>query len=104
MMCRFVLWSRKVAPAPLLGLFLVISMAAQAQEDGLKAVPILTGSTAYFTRVTAGQYQDAPSVRPLLLVPVSDKCLFEANGSYSDTFTQNKLDDHNFLIAYGLCY
>ena len=31
-------------------------------------VPILTGSTAYFTRVTAGQYQDAPSVSPLLVV------------------------------------
>ena len=73
MMCSFVRWPRKVAKAGLLGLCFLFSLAVQAQDDGFnadgfKAVPILTGSTAYFTRVTAGQYQDAPSVSPLLLL------------------------------------
>jgi len=105
MMCRFVLWSRNIAPAGLLSLFLAISMAAPAQEDGVKAVPILTGSTAYFTRVNAGQYQDAPSVSPLLLVPVGDKWLLEAKGSYSETFTKDP-DDTYFenKASYGMAY
>ena len=108
-MCRFVWWPRKVAQAGLLGLFLVISIALQAQDDGLKAdgfkaVPILTGSTAYFTRVTAGQYQDAPSVSPLLLLPLGDKWLVEAKGSYSDTFTKNAQGDYAGTIGYGLVY
>ena len=60
MMCSFVRWPRKVAQAGLLGLFILISLTVHAQDDGIpvdgfKAVPILTGSTAYFTRVTGGQ-------------------------------------------------
>ena len=108
-MCRFVWWPRNVAKASLLGLFFVISIALQAQDDGfktdgIKAVPVLTGSTAYFTRVTAGQYQDAPSVSPLLLLPLGDKWLIEAKGSYSDTFTKNAQGDYNGTISYGLGY
>src|SRR5882724_10237812 len=72
MMCSFVRL-RKATKAGLLGLSFLFSLALQAQDDGFKAVPILTGSTAYFTRVTAGQYQDAPTVSPLLLLPLGDK-------------------------------
>ena len=72
--------------------------------DGFKAVPILTGSTAYFTRVTAGQYQDAPTVSPLLLLPMGDKWLVEAKGSYSDTFSKNAQGDYNGTISYGMAY
>src|SRR4051794_34202159 len=104
MMCSFVLWPRKVAQAGLLGLFIVFALAMQAQDEGPKAIPILTGSTAYFTRVTAGQYQDAPSVSPLLLVPVGDKWLLEAKGSYSDTFTKNAVGDYTGHVSYGLGY
>ena len=104
MMCRFVWWPRTVAKAALLGLFFVFSLAVQAQDDGFKAVPILTGSTAYFTRVTAGQYQDAPSVSPLLLLPLGDKWLLEAKGSYSDTFSKNAQGDYNGTISYGMAY
>jgi hypothetical protein len=104
MMCRFVWWPRIVAKAGLLGLFFVFSLAVQAQDDGFKAVPILTGSTAYFTRVTAGQYQDAPSVSPLLLLPLGDKWLIEAKGSYSDTFSKNAQGDYNGTISYGMAY
>ena len=103
-MCSFVRWPRKVAQAGLLGLFILISHAVQAQDDdfrvdSFKAVPILTGSTAYFTRVTAGQYQDAPSVSPLLLLPMGDKWLLEAKGSYSDTFSKNAQGDYNGKLA-----
>ena len=108
MMCSFVRWPRKVAKAGLLGLFILFSLAVQAQDDdqgdSFKAVPILTGSTAYFTRVTAGQYQDAPSVSPLLLLPMGDKWLMEAKGSYSDTFSKNAQGDYNGTISYGMAY
>ena len=103
-MCRFVLWPRKVAKASLLGLIVAGSMSLQAQEDGFKAVPVLTGSTQYFTRVTAGQYQDAPSVSPLLLLPLGDKWLLEAKGAYSDTFAKNAQGDYAGTISYGLGY
>jgi hypothetical protein len=79
--------------------------AVQIREEGLKAIPILTGSTAYFTRVTAGQFQDTPSVSPLLLLPVGDKWLLEAKGSYSNTFA--KVPGENYYegkAAYGLGY
>ncbi|MGZ7074241.1 MAG: hypothetical protein ACXVKL_17515, partial [Candidatus Angelobacter sp.] len=109
MMCSFFRWPRNVAKASLLGLFFLFSLAVQAQDDGykpdgFKAVPILTGSTAYFTRVTAGQYQDAPTVSPLLLLPLGDKWLVEAKGSYADTFSKNTLGDYNGTISYGLVY
>src|SRR5689334_19019764 len=105
MMCRFVWWPKTVAKAGLLGLFFVFSLAVQAQDDGFKPVPILTGSTAYFTRVIAGQYQNAPSVSPLLLVPVGDKWLLEVKGSYSETFTKDP-DDTYFenKASYGMAY
>ncbi len=109
MMCSFVRWPRKVAQAGLLGLFIAISLTVHAQDDefkadSFKAVPILTGSTAYFTRVTAGQYQDAPTVSPLLLLPMGDKWLLEAKGSYSDTFSKNAQGDYNGTISYGMAY
>jgi hypothetical protein len=113
-MCRFVWWPRKVAKVGFLGFFLTFTLVLQAQsaqdidlqnlDHGIKAVPVLTGSTAYFTRVTAGQYQDALSVSPLLLLPLGDKWLIEAKGSYSDTFTKNAQGDYNGTISYGLGY
>src|SRR5438270_12718803 len=108
MMCRFVRWPRKVAQAGLLGLLISISLTVQAQDDdfrvdSFKAVPILTGSTAYFTRVTAGQYQDAPSVSPLLLLPLGDKWLIEAKGSYSETFSKDPEDSYfESKASYGM--
>jgi hypothetical protein len=104
MMCSVVKWPRNVAKAGLLGLTLLSSLAVRAQDDGFKAVPILTGSTAYFTRVTAGQFQDAPSVSPLLLLPIGNKWLVEAKGSYSDTFSKNAQGDYNGITSYGMTY
>jgi hypothetical protein len=104
-MCRFAWWPRIVAKAGLFGLFLVFSLAVQAQDDGIKAVPVLTGSTAYFTRVIAGQQQNAPSVSPLLLLPLGDKWLVEAKGSYSETFSKDPDDNYyDNKASYGLSY
>ena len=96
----------KFAKAGLLGFILVISIALQAQQDtdGIKAIPVLTGYTSYFTRVNGGQYQDALGVTPLLLVPVGDKWLVEARGSYSDTFAKDALGNYNGTNSYGLTY
>src|SRR5215467_4571497 len=95
---------RFTAQVGLCALFLVSSVALQAQDDGIKAIPVLTGSTGFFTRVTGGVYQDAPSVSPLLLVPVGDKWLLEAKGSYADTFAKNKAGDYQGTVSYGLGY
>jgi hypothetical protein len=114
-MCRFGWWPRNIAQAGLLGLIFIISAALQAQDtgfkdedfkvDGIRAVPVLTGSTGYFTRVTAGQYQDAPSVSPLLLLPVGDKWLIEAKGSYSQTYSKAPGEDYfEGKASYGLGY
>src|SRR5215472_15945286 len=106
-MCSFVRQSGRVAQAGLLCILFSLTVCAQddgVNSDGFKAVPILTGSTAYFTRVTAGQYQDAPSVSPLLLLPLGDKWLVETKGSYSDTFSKNTQGDYNGTIAYGMPY
>src|SRR5438270_1636818 len=104
MICSFVLWPRKVAQAGLLGLIIVLAITVHAQEEAPKAITILTGYTSYFTRVTAGQYQDVPAVTPLLLVPVGDKWLLEARGSYSDTFSKNAAGDYIGRNVYGLGY
>src|SRR5215813_13434163 len=105
MICSFVLRPRKVAQAGLLGLIIAFSIAVRAQDDvAPKAIPILTGYTSYFTRVTGGQYQDTPAVTPLLLVPVGDKWLLEARGSYSDTFSKNAAGDYVGRNSYGLGY
>jgi hypothetical protein len=104
MICSFLFRPRKVAQAGLLGLIFAISIGLQAQDDGPKPVPILSGYGAYFTKVTAGQYQDAPSFAPLLLVPVGDRWLLEARGSYSDTFSKNKAGDYIGRNSYGLGY
>ncbi|HEX7288627.1 MAG TPA: hypothetical protein VF532_20755, partial [Candidatus Angelobacter sp.] len=97
-------WRRKVLRTAWLGLFLLFSSALQAQEDGIKPVPVFTGSTAYFTRVTGGQYQDAPAVSPLLLLPMGDKLLFEAKGSLADTFQKDAQGDYAGTVSYGLVY
>ncbi len=122
-MCSFLVWPKKVAQAGLLGLTFLASIAALAQDASqattqdtvqiqeqlpldvnLKAIPILTGSGAYFTKVTAGQFQDAPSISPLLLVPVGDRLLFEGKGSYSDTFSKSATGDYTGHVAYGFTY
>jgi hypothetical protein len=96
----------RVAKAGLFGLIFTFALASQAQQDtdSIKPIPVLTGYTSYFTRVTGGQYQDAPSVTPLLLVPIGDKWLLEARGSYSDTFSKDAQGNYTGTNSYGLAY
>jgi hypothetical protein len=115
-MATILVCGRKASFSILLASCLLVSVATRGQDDGskppapesqnveFKTVPNLTGSTAYFTRVTAGVVQDAPSVSPLLLLPMGDKWLVEAKGSYSDTFAKNSFGDYAGTISYGLSY
>jgi len=81
-----------------------LDVAAPTNDDGFKAVPILTGSTAYFTRVTAGQFQNSPSFSPLLLLPVGDKWLVEAKGNYSLTYAKGSEGYYESTSSYSLIY
>lgn len=94
----------RTARACFLALLSLCSIAACGQDDTIKPIPILTGSTAYFTRVNGGQFQDAPSVNPLLLAPIGDKWLLEAKGSYSDTYAKGDEGYYESDSAYGLNY
>jgi hypothetical protein len=77
---------------------------SQQEDYTLKAVPVLTGSGAYFTRVTGGKVQDAPSLSPLLLVPIGDNFLIEAKGALSDTYNKSSQGDYAGTVAYGMAY
>ena len=103
-------WGRNCTHAWPLVVFILFlfPIVALGQEDSAseptKTVPILTGSTAYFTRVSGGQFQDAPSVSPILLLPVGDKWLLEAKGNYSDTFAKGDEGYYESSSAYNLIY
>src|SRR5512137_2002105 len=92
----------------MVALLIIIPVVAQGQEESaiepVKTVPILTGSTGYFTRVTGGVFQDAPSVSPLLLFPVGDKWLLEAKGNYSLTFAKGDEGYYENTSSYNLIY
>ena len=119
-MFRVSLRIRKSAWASLVGIFLMSAIAvrgqdiaansvtsqgdAQQEDYTLKAVPVLTGSGAYFTRVNAGQIQDAPSLSPLLLVPIGDNFLIEAKGSLADTYNKNIQGNYAGTVTYGMTY
>ena len=106
----FGLTRRNGAGTYILALLLIACGALHAQDatdDDLeigKPVPVVTGSTAYFTRVTGGQLVDAPTVSPLLLLPVGDHLLLESKGAFSDTFTRNTQGDYTGSVSYGLVY
>jgi hypothetical protein len=97
-------WIKRVSHACLLFLFALCSTALYGQDEEIKPVPILVGYPSYFTRVTAGQVQDAPSVSPLLLVPFGDKWLIEAKGNFSETYAKNAKGDYAGTASYGLGY
>jgi hypothetical protein len=117
-MGKLVLWAKKATHVGLLGLLSIFPIVMHGQDDGakppdavppainenFKAVPILTGSTAYFTRVTGGQFQDSPSVSPLLLLPLGDKWLVEGKGSYSLTYTETANGTYTSTNSYGASY
>ena len=103
-MLGFTLLARKAMQAGLLCLVCLLPITLEGQEDLAKPIPILTGSTGYFTRVNGGTFQDAPSVSPLLLVPMGDKWLLEAKGSYSLTYAKGSEGYYEGSSAYGMPY
>jgi hypothetical protein len=120
--------ARKFAPAWLFGIFLMSSIAMRGQDMGTgpvldpmpnplanqgqaleedytpRAVPVLTGSGAYFTRVNAGQVQDAPALSPLLLLPIGDNFLIEAKGALADTYNKDAQGNYASTVTYGMAY
>jgi hypothetical protein len=98
------LWAKKATLPWLLGLLSTIPATMHGQVDLARPVPILTGSTAYFTRVNGGAFQDTPSVSPLLLVPIGDKWLLEAKGNYSRTYAKGNEGYYEGTSSYGLGY
>ncbi len=74
------------------------------QELGISPVPVLTGYTSYFTRVNAGQVQDAPALSPLLLIPLGDNWLIESRGALAETYSKNAQGDFAGKFAYGVVY
>jgi hypothetical protein len=80
------------------------STGVENSEAGIKAVPILTGSGGYFTKVTGGAFQNIPSFAPLLLIPMGDKLLLEAKGSYTDTYAKGDEGYFENSASYGLVY
>lgn len=108
-MSKLILRTKRAAHAGLVGFALLFPFAVQAQDQNpdqsqIKPVPILTGSTAYFTRVNAGVFQDSPSVSPLLLAPIGDNWLVEAKGSYSLTYARARNGYYEGTSSYGLGY
>src|SRR5579864_3325262 len=81
-----------------------MALHGQSDDESIKPVPILTGSSAYFTQVNGGQAQNTPSISPLLLAPIGDKWLVEAKGYYSDTFGQGNAGTYGGTSDYGLLY
>lgn len=113
------LWAEKARLLCLLGVLLLSPIVVQGQDDGprpssdtppppadvgFRAVPILTGYTSYFTRVTGGQYQDSPGFTPLLLLPVGDKWLVEGKGTYSLSYTEQKNGSYLSTNSYSLIF
>jgi hypothetical protein len=106
-MRKFFRRSHLAAVAGVCCIVVVLSLALHSQTpepDTIKPVPILTGSTAYFTRVNGGGFQDTPSVSPLLLAPVGDKWLLEAKGNYANTYAKGDEGYYESSAAYGLIY
>ena len=65
-------------------------VVAYSQESSERPVPILTGSTGYFTNVTAGENALSPIIMPVVLVPVGDRWLVESRGDFRAEFERPK--------------
>ena len=102
----------KAAQFCLLGMIFIAGCAPnlfcqEAQPDSfdsIKPAPVLTGSTAYFSRVSGGQWQDAPSISPLLLFPIGNRLLLEAKGASTETWTKNAQGNYDGTFTYGMAY
>ncbi len=82
---------RNCARAGCLVLLCLFSSLLNAQTADLapeteRPVPILTGNAGYFTNVNGGKTQLAPSITPVLLVPLGDRWLVESRAEFKGEF------------------
>ena len=70
----------------------LLACRAQAQSDAndedVKPVPLLTGSTGFITNFTGGQPDLHPIVTPLVLVPIGSQWLFETRATFETDLVQ----------------
>lgn len=73
--------------------FVIVPVVLQAQTSvSERPVPILTGSAGFFTKVDGGATELAPVISPVLLLPVGDRWLVEARGSFEGDFARKNGD------------
>ena len=60
------------------------------RSDSDRPVPILTGSAGYFTNVDGGSTSLAPIISPVFLLPLGDRWLVEARGTFEGEFTRKQ--------------
>ncbi len=75
--------------ALLLSTFFALPAAAQTQQDEeVKPVPLLTGSTGFITTFDGGKPHLHPIVTPLILVPIARRWLFETRATFETDMVQ----------------
>ena len=68
------------------------TLAAQDQSTGQKeptGVPVLTGYTGFVTKFEPGEQQMAPTFAPIVLIPIGQKWLIEAEGEFEGEYTHH---------------
>jgi hypothetical protein len=65
---------------------LLRAQTPEAAPEEERPVPILTGNAGFFTNVSGGQTELVPSITPVLLVPLGDRCLVESRAEFKGEF------------------
>jgi hypothetical protein len=80
-----------VSPAILaISICLALCCSSSAQQDDyVKAVPILSGSTGLITSIDGGHAQLIPVFDPVLLLPLGDRWLVESRAEFTGDFQSN---------------
>ena len=77
---------QRTAACPWIVILLVSSSIQTCLAQSESPIPILTGTTGYFTNVDAGQVELVPEVYPVLLIPAGDRWLVEARSEFKGEF------------------
>jgi hypothetical protein len=73
----------------LLSTFFAVPAAAQSeQEEEVKPVPLLTGSTGFISTFDGGEPHLHPIITPLVLVPIGQRWLFETRATFETDMVQ----------------
>ena len=69
-------------------LFALPAAAQTGQDEEVKPVPLLTGSTGFITTFDGGDPHLHPIVTPLVLVPIGQRWLFETRATFETDMVQ----------------